>query len=140
MTLLDRKGEVIRTLARHRGQERMAALVAWSRRAPSLAPEHRTELNRVEGCLSRLWLHAEIRVGRCYFQADSDSAIVKGVAAIFCEVYSGATPGEILSDNPAFLADAGVTQHLTPNRRNGLSRLWAKMQAFACVCQQQAAA
>jgi sulfur transfer protein SufE len=32
---------------------------------------------------------------------------------------------------PSFLAPAGITQHLSPNRKNGLGRVWQKIQRFA---------
>jgi cysteine desulfuration protein SufE len=57
--------------------------------------------------------------------------IVKGIAALLCDFYSGAAPAEILSVDPSFLAKAGITQHLSQNRKNGLGRVWQKIQKFA---------
>ncbi|MDX2081405.1 MAG: SufE family protein, partial [Terrimicrobiaceae bacterium] len=45
--------------------------------------------------------------------------------------YSGAPPEEILKLEPSFLAQAGITQHLSQNRKNGLGRVWQKIQRFA---------
>lgn len=87
------------------------------------------------GCLANLWLVAETRAGRCYFQCDSDSQIVRAVAGLLCDFYSGHTPAEILAMEPDFLEQVGINQHLTANRRNVLSRVWERILA----CAQKAA-
>jgi sulfur transfer protein SufE len=33
--------------------------------------------------------------------------------------------------SPNFLEELGITQHLTPNRRNSLGKIWQKIQDFA---------
>jgi hypothetical protein len=33
--------------------------------------------------------------------------------------------------SPEFLAPLGITQHLTPNRRNALAKVWERIRAFA---------
>lgn len=91
----------------------------------------RVDAHRVEGCLARLWLVAEYRDGRCWFRSESDSLIVKAVAGLICEFYSGRTPAEILAHPPEFLSRLGITQHLTQNRRAGLARVWEIIRAYA---------
>jgi cysteine desulfuration protein SufE len=112
-------------------QERFAYLIAQGRQAPSLHEGFKTDAFRVEGCLAKLWFVSEFREGRCYFQVDSDSAIVKGISTVLCRFYSDSTPAEILAINPSFLEQAGISQHLTPNRRNSLARVWEKIREFA---------
>jgi cysteine desulfuration protein SufE len=132
MTLVEKKESLLADLARiNDPQERIAYAVECGRRHSPLDGSARTEENRVEGCLAQLWLSAKLVDGKCYFQTDSDSAIMKGIAALLCEFYSGHTPEEIVAIDPSFLAQVGITQHLTPNRRNGLSRLWEKMRDYA---------
>jgi len=113
------------------GQDRFAFVVGRGRTAPPLEPEFKTESFRVEGCLAKVWFVAEFADGCCQFRADSDSAVVKGIAVLLCEIYSGQPPAEILKSSPAFLEEWGITQHLTPNRRNSLGKIWQKMQDFA---------
>ncbi len=93
----------------------------------------RNDAHRVEGCLARLWFVPHFREGRCHYESESDSLIVKAVAGLLCEFYSGHTPAEILAHPPDFLPRLGITQHLTPNRRNGLSRVWDKIRDFAAA-------
>ena len=132
MTLVEKKQELIADLAHARGaQERLAWLVARARRQPPLEAAFKTEAFRVEGCLSKLWLVAERREGHCLFRCDSDSQIVKAIAGVLCEFYSGHAPAEILVHEPGFLGQLGITQHLTGNRRNALTRVWERIRAFA---------
>jgi cysteine desulfuration protein SufE len=112
-------------------QDRLMYVVDKAKRMPPLPPEFKTEQYRVEGCLSNLWFVPEVREGKCYFRTDGDSHVVKAIAGLLSEFYSGAGPREILENDPSFLGEVGITQHLSPNRRNGLSRLWDKIRTFA---------
>lgn len=116
---------------RRHPQERLQWLVEQARLRPALTTELRTEARRVPGCVANLWLVAELREGRCEFRCDSDSQIVRAVAGLLCEFYSGATPAEVVAMDPVFLDQVGINQHLTANRRNVLSRVWEHIRKFA---------
>jgi cysteine desulfuration protein SufE len=132
VTLEEKRRRLIESLLRTRDErERMARIVHLGRARPGFDASRRIDSHLVPGCLARLWFVARFDGGRAHFEADSDSAIVKGIAGLLCDFYSGHTAAEILAVDPSFLAEAGITQHLTPNRRNGLARLWEFMRA-AC--------
>ena len=99
--------------------------------ADPLDPDHRIETFRVEGCTSNLWLVPSLRDGRCYFQVDSDSAVTKGIGAMLTALFNGSKPEEILEADTDFLAEIGVPQLLSPNRRNGVASLAARIAEFA---------
>jgi len=113
------------------GEERFGYLLAAARRYPPLAPELHTDGHLVPGCVSRLWLVPELRDGRCHFGMDADALISKGIAAVVCGFYEGETPADIVATEPDFLAEAGLTQALSPNRSSGLSGLRGRIRAFA---------
>lgn len=113
------------------GQDRLALLVARAKERPEMAPEFKVEANLLPGCLAKLWLTTRVFEEKCYFDCDSDSLVVKAVAGLLCDLYSGQTPAEILAHNPDFLSPLGITQHMTPNRRNALSRVWERIREFA---------
>jgi cysteine desulfuration protein SufE len=136
MTLADKKRELLERLSRIRdAQERFAYVVDCGRRQTPLPESCKTEEFRVEGCLAKLWLVPSFKEGKCFFETDSDSAIMKGIAVMLCEFYSGQTPAEIAATDPSFLREVGITQHLTPNRRNGLARIWERIRTFATTQQ-----
>ncbi len=111
--------------------ERFEYLVDLGRQHPGLPPEELTPERKVEGCVSNVYLKMSLEDGHCHFRIEADSAIVKGIAALLCDLYSGETPETVVSHDPDFLQAFGITQHLSPNRRNGLSQVYKRMQAFA---------
>jgi len=115
------------------GQDRLALLAERAKKLPPLAPELRAAENLIPGCLAKLWFVPEFRDGKCFFACDSDSLVVKAVAGLLCGFYSGHAPAEILAHDPQFLAPLGITQHLTPNRRNALSKIWERLREFAAA-------
>jgi cysteine desulfuration protein SufE len=134
MTLEEKKRELMNDLSLlPSAQDRLMYVVDKAKRTSPLPPEFRADPHRVEGCLSNLWFIPEYREGKCYFKVDADSHIVRGIAIVLADFYSGHEPAEILRNDPEFLSEVGITQHLSPNRRNGLSRLWEKIRDFAAA-------
>jgi cysteine desulfuration protein SufE len=134
MNLAEKQVELTTRLAAFKnGQDRFAWLVEQAKQRPSLAPELRVKDNLIPGCLAKLWFIPEFRNDRCFFHCDSDSLVVKAIAGLLCEFYSGQTPAEILAHDTGFLASFGITQHLTPNRRNALSKIGGLIKKFAAT-------
>jgi cysteine desulfuration protein SufE len=132
MNLAEKQQQLTAELAALKnGQDRLVLLVERAKKLPPLAPELRAEQNLIPGCLAKLWFVAEARDGKCFFACDSDSLVVKAVAGLLCGFYSGHAPAEILAHDPQFLAPLGITQHLTPNRRNALAKVWERIRQFA---------
>jgi cysteine desulfuration protein SufE len=111
--------------------ERLAAVVDRARRRPPLPESERTEANRVHGCISLAWVVAELRDGRCHFRSDADSPLVRGLLALLCDCYSGATPQEVAATEPVLLEKLGLAKNLSPTRLNGLRSVRAKINDFA---------
>ena len=88
--------------------------------------------NLVKGCTSKVWLTASLNSkGQVIFEADSDAMIVKGLVALLVDVYSGATPDEILATQPSFMTQIGLASHLSPSRANGLNAMVKQIQIYA---------
>lgn len=140
MTLSEKKAELVEELSFIEDpQERFSYIIDEARGQPGLTDEYRIDAFRIEGCQSQLWLVPRFEGGLCYFETDSDAIITKGVAGLLTRLYSGSKPQEILDNEPDFLATVGITQHLTPNRRNGLTNVWKKIKAFAEACRESTA-
>jgi len=132
MNLAEKQVELTAQLAALKnGQDRLAWLVERVKKKPPLAVELRADENLIPGCLAKLWFVPEFRAGKCFFGCDSDSLVVKAIAGLLCDFYSGHAPAEILAHSPEFLAPLGITQHLTPNRRNALAKIWERIRQFA---------
>ena len=111
--------------------EKFRYLVDLGRKVAPYPDEFRNEDFLIKGCLSQLWLHPNFEDGLLQFDVDSDAAIPKGIAAILAKVYNGCTPHEILEHDPKFLTEVGIEQHLSMNRRNGLSNLIKQIKLYA---------
>lgn len=110
---------------------RLEHLIDRVRDLPPLPAEFRTDRFRVEGCMSNLWIVPDFHDGHCFFPCDADSLVVKSIAGLLCDFYSDAAPADVLAMSPEFLREAGITQHLSSNRRNALTRVWTIIRKFA---------
>ena len=113
------------------GQERLAAIVDRARKSPPLPESARHESNRVKGCVSQAWIVGEVRDGRCHFQSDADSPLVRGLLKLLCDLYSGAVPAEVAATEPQLFEELGLARNLSPTRLNGLRSVRARIREFA---------
>jgi len=111
--------------------QRYRYLIELGRDLPPLTSEEMTETYRLHGCQAQVWLVPSLRDGRLYLRANSDAAIVAGLIGLLLKVYSGRTPREILASSPAFIDAIGLSEHLSPNRANGLALMLARIHALA---------
>lgn len=89
---------------------------------------------KVRGCQSQVWLVPSKQDGKLHFSGDSDAMIVKGLIAIVMMIYSDKSPVEIKSiavDD--IFAKLGLSEHLSPSRRNGLIAMTEKIKYYANV-------
>ena len=114
--------------------ERLGYIVDRGKKADGLAEDLRIDSFKIEGCMSQLWIVPAYKEGLCSFKSESDSAIVKGIASLICDFYSNEKPDDIQKTDTDFLSEVGITQHLSSNRRNGLSRIVESIQRFAKSC------
>jgi len=111
--------------------ERLAYTQDRARRRPALAAEFRTEAFRIQGCATKLWLLPQFETGVCRFEVDSESGVVRGLAALLAEVYSGATPKEAAVFECTILSAAKLERYITPTRLQGLALLQKAIRNFA---------
>lgn len=117
-------------------EDRYKLLIERGKKLAPLAKEFYDEKYKVRGCQSQVWLHAELTPERkVRLQADSDALIVKGLAGLLVEVYSDATPDEILTASAQFLKDLGFEGHLSPSRANGLYAMLKQILYYATAFQ-----
>ncbi|MDD4974003.1 MAG: SufE family protein [Bacteriovorax sp.] len=112
-------------------EARYKHLIELGKKMPPMKEEFKTEENKVKGCQSQVWLHAELIGDKIHFSADSDASIVKGIVALLVYVYSESTPDEILMTKPTFLEDIGLREHLSMSRANGLTSMVKQISFYA---------
>jgi cysteine desulfuration protein SufE len=111
--------------------DRFTYIIDRAKSTDPLSDDCKIDTFLIKGCVSQLWVFPKFKDGKCYYQADSDASITKGTAGLLCELYSNESPEDIVRLEPDFLADVGITQHLSPNRRNGLTGVRERIKAYA---------
>jgi len=115
--------------------ERYEYIIDLGRKLPPFPTALQTEVTKVRGCMSQVWLvpgRAAGDRGKFAFAADSDSVIVKGLIAVLGILFSGQTPADVAKVDPeAAFRELGFEQHLAPSRRNGLVAMVQKIKQYA---------
>lgn len=113
-------------------EEKYGKIIKWGKELAPYPEEFRDEKFKVKGCQSQVWLHAERgENGIVLFKADSDALLVKGLIAVLLDVFSEKTPEGILNTSVEFVKEAGLDQHLTPSRTNGLFAMIKQIRSYA---------
>ena len=114
-------------------EQRYRYLIDMGKALPPLPDAERTEASRVQGCVSQVWLIVEPgEHDHLKFRADSDAHIVRGLAALLLRLYSERSREDILSvDAREVLARIGLSEHLSPQRSNGLASMIGRIRAAA---------
>lgn len=95
-------------------------VIDLGKQLPHFPEEWKTEVNRIKGCQSQVWLNMQLQDGKLHIDGTSDAAIVKGLVSVVLRVYSDRSPEDILAAKPDFIKEIGFTDHLSPTRSNGL--------------------
>ncbi|ODR99655.1 cysteine desufuration protein SufE [Methyloceanibacter superfactus] len=116
-------------------EDRYRYVIELGRKLEPLPEEERNAANKVQGCVSQVWLSTKVErngVPRLTFIGDSDAHIVRGLVAILFAIYSGKTADEILTvDARQTLGELHLNEHLTPQRSNGLMAMVNRIRSDA---------
>jgi cysteine desulfuration protein SufE len=116
-------------------EDRYRYVIELGRKLEPLPEEERNAANKVQGCVSQVWLSTKVErngVPRLTFIGDSDAHIVRGLVAILFAIYSGKTADEILTvDARKTLGELHLNEHLTPQRSNGLMAMVNRIRSDA---------
>ncbi|CAA0815408.1 SufE-like protein 1- chloroplastic/mitochondrial [Striga hermonthica] len=107
-------------------------LLFYGRNLNPVEPQYKTSENKVQGCVSQVWVRAYLDGDKnVIFEADSDSVLTKGLAALLVQGLSGRPVEEIVKVSPDFVVLLGLQQSLTPSRNNGFLNMLKLMQKKA---------
>ena len=87
--------------------------------------------NKVQGCVSEVFVKASFQGGKLYWQGYSDALITKGLLAFLINGMNDLTPKEVVNIDYGFIEDTGLKASLTPSRSNGFLNILLKMQSQA---------
>ncbi|MCW7469677.1 SufE family protein [Leptospira kanakyensis] len=112
-------------------EEKFQYLIELGEELPPYPDEKRTEEYIVPGCQSRVWVAPKLEAGKLEFDADSDTALTKGLIAILIRVFSGQSPKDIADASLGFIEEVGLAKFLSISRRNGLFSMVQKLKGYA---------
>jgi len=91
----------------------------------------KTDQNIVKGCQSKVWLTAELDSDRIVFNADSNTAITKGLVSLLVRILSGQKADEIINADINFPHRIGMDRFIGTQRSNGFAAMIKQMKIYA---------
>ncbi|MEM7068245.1 MAG: SufE family protein [Pseudomonadota bacterium] len=124
--------------------DRYKYLIELGAQLEALPEEFRTRENKVQGCVSQVWVGSSKSDDTdpiLSFSGASDAHIVNGLIAITFAIFSGKTSSEILAlDEKAIFNRINLSEHITPQRSNGLKSLVERIKRDAVTALSPTAA
>lgn len=120
------------------GEDREMMLIYLMELGQKLAPlpqSDRTDENIVKGCQSTVWLSAVMDNDRVVFNADSNTAITKGLVSLLIRIFSGQTPQQILDAQLFFPGRIGMERFIGTQRSNGFASMIQQIRRYALAFQ-----
>ena len=87
--------------------------------------------NKVNGCVSEVFVKASIKEGKLFWEGFSDALITKGLLAFLIKGLNDLKPEEVIKIDKKFIEETGLQSSLTPSRSNGFLNILLKMQTQA---------
>ena len=133
MSVAEIQDEIINEFSLLDGDMEMTVfyLMELGQKLPPMKEEDKTEDNIVKGCQSKVWLSTKIEQGKIYFDADSNTAITKGLVSLLVRIYSGQTPEAILNSEIYFTSKIGMERFIGTQRSNGFAAMIKQMKLYA---------
>ena len=92
-------------------------------------PEEKNSHTKISGCQADLWV--VLSYENVYVRADSDSLIVKGIAAVIVALFDARTPREICETHIDFIEKTALKEQISVDRFYGMQTVVKKIQSYA---------
>ncbi len=133
-TIAEKEADIIESFELFdESMERYEYIIDTGKKLPPLDEKYKTDDFLVKGCQSKVWLHAYEKDGIIFFEADSNTAITKGIIALLVDVLSGQPATEIANAELNFIDAIQLRSHLSSQRSNGLTSMIQRMKNYAQV-------
>ncbi len=129
--ILEKQKKIVEEFAKFKTWEEKYSHLIHLGKSCKIDPQYQTDKYRVKGCQSSVWMFAELKNGKIFYQADSDAAIVKGLVALVIRVFNEEDPKDIMTAPVDFLQELGLSTHLSQTRVSGLASVIKQTKLFA---------
>ena len=106
-------------------------IMELGQKLPDIEEEAKIEDNLVKGCQSKVWLSAQLQNNKVIYQADSNTAITKGLVSLLIRVLSGQAPDDIIHAELYFPDKIGMERFIGTQRSNGFAAMIKQMKLYA---------
>ena len=123
------KGETMSVLE---GMDRLQYIIDEAKKVQPLADEHKTEENKIRGCISNLWVTGNVTEdGTMQYQHDADSHMTKGTAKVILDIVNGEKQTEVAKLTLDSFQPLGIRELLTMQRQVGVASLIERVVRIA---------
>ena len=106
------------------GHDRLQYIIDEAKKVEPLAQEHKTEENKIRGCISNLWVTGKVlEDGTVRYQHDADSHMTKGTAKVIIDIVNGEHKSEVSQLTLESFMPLGIRELLTMQRQVGFASL-----------------
>ena len=133
MTISQAQDEIINEFSLLDGDMEMTVfyIMELGQKLPDMKEGDKTEDNIVKGCQSKVWMMANLKNDNLYFEADSNTAITKGLVSLLVRIFNGQTPENILNAELYFMNKIGMERFIGTQRSNGFASMIKQMKLYA---------
>lgn len=93
--------------------------------------QNKTDDNIVKGCQSKVWLTARLEGDKIIYQADSNTAITKGLVSLLVRILSNQKPADVVNAEIFFPQKIGMDRFIGTQRSNGFAAMIKQMKLYA---------
>jgi|TARA_B100001094_G_C18049205_1_gene729122 cysteine desulfuration protein SufE len=123
------KGEEMSVLE---GMERLQYIIDEAKKVDPLGDEHKTDENKIRGCISNLWVGGEqLADGTMEYYHDADSHMTKGTAKVILDMVNGEPKEEVAGLTIDSFRPLGIRELLTMQRQVGFASLIERVVQIA---------
>ena len=121
--------------------QRYQYLIELGEKMQPMAEALKIDDNQVKGCISQVWINAEMRDHSVRFSGDSDTAVIKGILALLISLCDGLSPQQIQQiDMDEIFRRLSLDDHLSPNRHVGVYAMFDLMKQKVAALNAECAA
>lgn len=136
MTLKEKQQEIVEEFAfLEDWEQKYEYIIDLGKELKGLPEDQKTESNLIKGCQSKVWIEADYKDDKLFFDGDSDGILPKGIVSLLVTIYSGRSTQEILDSDFDFISEIGLQEFLSPSRANGLMAMTKQIKFYAVAFQ-----
>ena len=114
------------------GMERLQYIIDEAKKVDPLGDEHKTDENKIRGCISNLWVGGEqLADGTMEYYHDADSHMTKGTAKVILDMVNGEPKEEVAGLTIDSFRPLGIRELLTMQRQVGFASLIERVVQIA---------